>query len=81
MPNSTLPKHIGFIVDGNRRWAKEHGLPTYEGHLAGYNACQDVVKAKSISFLYRKLETFKARSRPAHEAGATVVDYGYSGIN
>ena len=33
-----LPKHAGYIVDGNRRWAKKHGLPAYEGHLAGYNA-------------------------------------------
>jgi undecaprenyl diphosphate synthase len=38
-----IPKHIGFIVDGNRRWAKEHGLPAYEGHLAGYNALQDIL--------------------------------------
>lgn len=41
----TIPKHIGYIVDGNRRWAKKHGLPAYEGHLAGYNAIQDVAKA------------------------------------
>ena len=40
-----LPKHVGYIVDGNRRWAKKHGLPTYEGHLAGYNAIQDVARA------------------------------------
>lgn len=40
-----MPKHIGYIVDGNRRWAKSHGLPTYEGHLAGYNAIQDVAEA------------------------------------
>lgn len=40
-----IPQHIGYIVDGNRRWAKRHGLPTYEGHLAGYNAIQDVAKA------------------------------------
>lgn len=40
-----LPKHIGYIVDGNRRWAKTHGLPTYEGHLAGYSAINDVVQA------------------------------------
>lgn len=39
------PVHIGYIIDGNRRWAKEHGLPTYEGHLAGYNAIQDVARA------------------------------------
>lgn len=40
-----IPKHVGYIVDGNRRWAKKHGLPTYEGHLAGYNALKDVAKA------------------------------------
>lgn len=40
---SDVPKHIGFIVDGNRRWAKSHGLPAYEGHLAGYNALQDIL--------------------------------------
>lgn len=38
-----LPQHIGFIVDGNRRWARQHGLPTYEGHLAGYNALQEIL--------------------------------------
>lgn len=30
------PQHIGFIMDGNRRWAKERGLPSFEGHHAGY---------------------------------------------
>lgn len=41
----TIPKHVGYIVDGNRRWAKSHGLPTYEGHLAGYNALKEVALA------------------------------------
>lgn len=40
---SDIPKHIGFIVDGNRRWAKQNGLPAYEGHMAGYNTLQDVL--------------------------------------
>jgi len=40
-----VPRHIGYIVDGNRRWAKQHGIPTYEGHLAGYNAIIEVVLA------------------------------------
>lgn len=40
-----VPRHIGYIVDGNRRWAKTHGLPVYEGHLAGYNAIQEVTTA------------------------------------
>lgn len=42
-----VPAHVGYILDGNRRWAKKHGLPTYEGHLAGYNALHDVIKATS----------------------------------
>jgi len=43
VPADQLPIHIGFIVDGNRRWAKKHGLPGYEGHLAGYNVLKDVL--------------------------------------
>jgi len=42
MTAADIPEHIGFIVDGNRRWAKQHGLPAYEGHLAGYNAMKEV---------------------------------------
>ena len=43
--DESIPKHIGYIVDGNRRWARQHGLPEYEGHLAGYSAVQEVVQA------------------------------------
>ncbi|MCL2383403.1 MAG: isoprenyl transferase [Oscillospiraceae bacterium] len=32
---NNLPKHIAIIMDGNRRWAKERGLTTKEGHIAG----------------------------------------------
>lgn len=41
----TTPRHIGYIIDGNRRWAKKHGLPAYEGHLAGYSAIHEVTQA------------------------------------
>lgn len=30
-----LPKHIGVMVDGNRRWARLAGAPTHDGHQAG----------------------------------------------
>ncbi|MFD1214301.1 isoprenyl transferase [Arthrobacter sp. GCM10027362] len=30
-----MPRHIGVVVDGNRRWAKLAGAPTREGHQAG----------------------------------------------
>lgn len=41
----SIPQHVGYIIDGNRRWARQHGLPAYEGHLAGYNAMKDVAVA------------------------------------
>ncbi len=44
-PTDKTPVHIGYILDGNRRWAKQHGLPTYEGHMAGYEALKDVIDA------------------------------------
>jgi len=31
-----IPLHVGIIIDGNRRWAKERNLPTLEGHSQGY---------------------------------------------
>ncbi len=39
------PKHIGFILDGNRRWARNNNLPTFEGHRRGYGILKDIAKA------------------------------------
>jgi undecaprenyl diphosphate synthase len=36
------PRHVGFIVDGNRRWARQKGLPTLEGHSRGYALLKQV---------------------------------------
>ncbi|MBR2578934.1 MAG: isoprenyl transferase [Clostridia bacterium] len=33
--SNNLPKHIGIIMDGNRRWAKKHHLPIGVGHSKG----------------------------------------------
>ncbi|OGZ21860.1 MAG: di-trans,poly-cis-decaprenylcistransferase [Candidatus Nealsonbacteria bacterium RIFCSPHIGHO2_02_38_10] len=30
-----IPEHLGIIIDGNRRWAEEKGLPSFEGHRRG----------------------------------------------
>jgi len=39
-----LPKHIAIIPDGNRRWAKEKGLLTFEGHKKGFNQAIEIGK-------------------------------------
>jgi undecaprenyl diphosphate synthase len=43
MSDSVIPNHVGYILDGNRRWARKHGLPVYEGHLAGYNTVKEII--------------------------------------
>jgi undecaprenyl diphosphate synthase len=34
--NLKIPHHLGIIIDGNRRWAREKGLPVFEGHRRGF---------------------------------------------
>ncbi|MBR3138045.1 di-trans,poly-cis-decaprenylcistransferase [Candidatus Saccharibacteria bacterium] len=38
-------KHLGIIADGNRRWAKENGLPKIEGHRHGLKTIETLVAA------------------------------------
>ena len=42
---STIPKHIAIIMDGNRRWAKQKGLRTADGHKAGVETLEKIVRA------------------------------------
>ena len=39
-----IPKHLGIILDGNRRWARERGLSTFEGHRRGLRKVKDVTE-------------------------------------
>lgn len=41
----SVPQHVGFILDGNRRWAREHGMPVIEGHRQGVKALKRVLKS------------------------------------
>ena len=35
LPLEELPRHVGVMLDGNRRWARERGAGSAEGHRAG----------------------------------------------
>lgn len=39
-----MPIHIGFIIDGNGRWAKKRGLSRSMGHKAGFNTLRKTIK-------------------------------------
>lgn len=38
-----IPECVGFIMDGNRRWATERGLDSHEGHLGGYESLKKLI--------------------------------------
>jgi len=38
------PRHVAIIMDGNRRWARAHGLTELEGHAAGVETIRSLLK-------------------------------------
>ncbi len=40
----SCPRHVAIIMDGNRRWARRHGLPPVRGHAAGLERAVDVLR-------------------------------------
>jgi undecaprenyl diphosphate synthase len=43
LPARLVPRHVAIVMDGNGRWAAQHGLPRTEGHRAGEAALMDVL--------------------------------------
>jgi undecaprenyl diphosphate synthase len=41
---SELPRHVAIIMDGNRRWARQRGVPELEGHSAGVEAIRGLLR-------------------------------------
>ncbi len=50
---AALPSHVGFIVDGNRRWATAQGIPKLQGHKRGMeNLRARVSQARKLGIQY-----------------------------
>ncbi|MCW1297757.1 MAG: polyprenyl diphosphate synthase [Candidatus Parvarchaeota archaeon] len=43
--NGKIPEHVAIIMDGNRRWAKEHNLPQEIGHRKGKDNLENILQA------------------------------------
>jgi undecaprenyl diphosphate synthase len=39
-----IPEHVALIMDGNRRWAKKHGLASMQGHHEGAKRISDIIE-------------------------------------
>jgi len=71
--DSSIPHHIAIIPDGNRRWAKQRGLETKEGHKTGYDvlkATADEAFARGVGYVTGFAFSTENWSRAADE-----VDY------
>jgi len=42
--SSPLPQHVALILDGNRRWARARGLPSWAGYEAGAKRAEEVLR-------------------------------------
>ena len=67
-----VPRHVGIIMDGNGRWARQRGMIRTQGHLEGLQAAKRIVKAASdMGIRYLTLYAFSTENwkRTATEVG------------
>ena len=72
---SVLPTHIGFIMDGNGRWAEKRGLQRKFGHKEGAKTFKKIVKyCKEIGIKYITFFAFSTENwkRPSDEVEAIM---------
>ncbi len=63
MSDENYPKHIGIILDGNRRWARSRGLNPWGGHEAGFKKLKDLFKfAKELNIKELSLYCFSMQN-------------------
>ena len=73
---NNLPKHIAIIMDGNRRWAKQKGLSTREGHKAGARTLENISKfCNKIGIKYLTVYAFSTENwkRSKQEVSALMA--------
>lgn len=63
MDHANLPKHIGLIMDGNRRWAKAKMLPIKLGHKQGAETLKKIVRyANNIGIKHLTVYAFSTEN-------------------
>lgn len=70
-----VPAHVAVIMDGNGRWARQRGLPRYEGHRQGMNAVREAVEgslAAGVEVLTLFAFSTQNWDRPPVEIGALM---------
>ena len=76
MEQKNLPKHIAIIMDGNRRWARNKGLPIALGHKEGAKTLEKIVRyAKNIGIKYITVYAFSTENwKRSEEEVSTLMN-------
>jgi len=72
---SKIPEHVAIIMDGNGRWAAQHGNERFFGHEQGVESVRSVLEgASDIGIKYLTLYAFSTEnwSRPKSEVDALM---------
>ena len=76
LETSSYPEHIAIIMDGNRRWAREHNLEIKEGHKKGAENLERLAKyCNNIGIKYLTVYAFSTENwnRSKEEVGALMI--------
>ncbi|MCC6687891.1 MAG: isoprenyl transferase [Saprospiraceae bacterium] len=74
--SNNIPVHVAIVMDGNGRWAKQHGKPRVFGHKNGVKSIRDVSEAAAeLGIKYLTLYAFSTENwnRPALEVNALMT--------
>jgi undecaprenyl diphosphate synthase len=72
---TNVPKHVAIIMDGNGRWAKQHGEDRIFGHHEGVNSVREIVEAcgeVGVKFLTLYAFSTENWNRPKDEVDALM---------
>ncbi|MGI6104681.1 MAG: isoprenyl transferase [Raoultibacter sp.] len=70
-----IPQHLAIIMDGNGRWAKQHGKNRLTGHHAGIEAVRESIRcASDLGVRYLTIYSFSSENwkRPVEEVSGLM---------
>lgn len=72
MVENNIPRHVGYIVDGNRRWAKSKSLKSVDGHKKGFEVLKEIAEMtfdKGVEYVSAYIFSTENWNRSAEEVG------------
>lgn len=78
-----IPQHVAIIMDGNRRWARQHGLSETKGHEKGADALENLIEPaakmgiKTLTVYALSTENIKERAKREVSGLFHLIKWGF----